>query len=312
MNYQENAAPIMANGSAKNPLTPEKGTFAKWQALQHQKMSQRTIDWYCERRWWTGEGRRKVFGRDCERIGLVHGNVHGYVSVDIDISDPESASEVDAVAKAMLPETPLVRIGRAPKQLLMFRADGAVMSNKPKPIEIFASSGQIAAFGLHPGTGKPYEWIHGHSPLDTKVADLPPVTQDKISAFLETLDLEVTFRQVNPDGTVSEYHGTFDWAAASAERKEGGIQACIRQLEVAHRFGRNDTLMSITAYLWAEGKSEQFIVEFIDKFLPDHSKNEEFGSQLVRFERQRIPALESTVRSMVRRANRKWEDGVAL
>src|SRR4051812_38635790 len=57
--------------------------------------------------------------RDCINTGLLCGELIG---LDIDVPVPELAKQVEALARVMLPPTPLRRTGQAPKSLLCFRA----------------------------------------------------------------------------------------------------------------------------------------------------------------------------------------------
>ncbi len=58
--------------------------------------------------------------RECTNTGVLCGEI---VGLDLDVLDPDLAIQVQALADAMLPHTPLVRIGLAPKSLRAFRAE---------------------------------------------------------------------------------------------------------------------------------------------------------------------------------------------
>lgn len=99
-------------------------------------------------------------------IGIAAGRVIG---IDIDILDsPTIALEIEALAKRMLGDTPAVRIGNAPKRLLVYRAILPFSGFKYPPIEVLGVGQQFIAYGIHPDTGKPYDW-----PVST-LADLSP------------------------------------------------------------------------------------------------------------------------------------------
>jgi len=99
-------------------------------------------------------------------IGIAAGRVIG---IDIDILDsPTIALEIEALAKRMLGDTPAVRIGNAPKRLLVYRAIQPFSGFKYPPIEVLGVGQQFIAYGIHPDTGKPYDW-----PVST-LADLSP------------------------------------------------------------------------------------------------------------------------------------------
>ena len=51
-------------------------------------------------------------------------------------------------------------------------------------IEVLGAGQQFVAFGVHPGTGHPYHWPLGETPLDVPFDDLPPVDATMLTAFL--------------------------------------------------------------------------------------------------------------------------------
>ena len=58
----------------------------------------------------------------------------------------------------MLGDTPCLRIGRAPKRLLVYRAATPFAGRKRHPLELLARGQQFVAYAVHPDTGRPYEW----------------------------------------------------------------------------------------------------------------------------------------------------------
>ena len=79
------------------------------------------------------------------------------VAIDLDIEDEGQAKAIEQFFP-ILGITPLIRIGRAPRKLLIFRNDGSIRSRKLHPIEIFAGSGEIVGFGYHVKAGRDYQW----------------------------------------------------------------------------------------------------------------------------------------------------------
>jgi hypothetical protein len=69
------------------------------------------------------------------------------VAIDLDIEDPIRAVAAARLADEILGITPLVRIGHAPKSVRVYRNGDGIRSQKLYPVEIFAGSGQIVAFG---------------------------------------------------------------------------------------------------------------------------------------------------------------------
>ncbi|MCX7180275.1 MAG: PriCT-2 domain-containing protein [Proteobacteria bacterium] len=114
-------------------------------------------------------------------IGIAAGRVIG---IDIDIlADPELAARIEGLAKEMLGNTPAVRIGRAPKRLLVYRAAQPFKGFKVPPIEVLGLGQQFIAYGIHPDTRQPYDW-----PVETlaeiAAADLPMITEAQAREFV--------------------------------------------------------------------------------------------------------------------------------
>ena len=96
-------------------------------------------------------------------------------AIDIDVRRLDAAEAVEALAYRVLGQAP-VRIGLAPKRLLVYRAatpfpklksglfvmPGDLCDEpgyKPHAVEILGDGEQFVAFGTHPGTGRPYHWL---------------------------------------------------------------------------------------------------------------------------------------------------------
>jgi Bifunctional DNA primase/polymerase, N-terminal len=112
----------------------------------------------------------------CQNTGLLTRNTPAF---DIDILDEGAAQAVEDLATAWFEEHGqiLVRIGKAPKRCIPFRADDpfpkiAVSFVEGGKIEMLGDGQQFVAFGIHPDTGRPYGW-GDKSPLDVKRYELP-------------------------------------------------------------------------------------------------------------------------------------------
>lgn len=112
------------------------------------------------------------------------------IGIDLDILDAEFALKIDRIARQTLGDTPALRIGRAPKRLLLYRADGQVATRRAgrddKFVEILGHGRQFVAFSVHPETGKPYEWPQ-ESPADLDLSSLPKVDNAGINRFLDAI-----------------------------------------------------------------------------------------------------------------------------
>jgi putative DNA primase/helicase len=129
--------------------------------------------------------------RDATNTGLMCGEV---VAVDVDVSVYALAGEIQNLAREMLGPTPLTRIGRAPRLLMVFRTehpfkklatdkftlpDGAVAQ-----VELLALGQQFVAFGIHPDTKAEYVWPD-QSPIAVPVIAIPLVSHEACIRFLQ-------------------------------------------------------------------------------------------------------------------------------
>jgi len=123
--------------------------------------------------------------------------------IDIDIQDREVVEKLVIWCRENIGVTP-VRIGRPPRVLIPCAAPpgGLGPDNSAKyecelgnlhQIEIKAKGQQWVAYGVHPGTGKPYAWQGGDLySVDSEF--LPTLTGEKISALFEY------FESIAPEG----------------------------------------------------------------------------------------------------------------
>jgi RecA-family ATPase len=129
--------------------------------------------------------------------GIVTGAI---VGVDIDVLDEGLADAVQELAGRILGMTPLVRFGRAPKRLLVYRTDspfrkcataelflpGAPDFSRVHKhhVEVLGQGQQFIAYGIHPDTGQPYRWVED-GPRDIEAAALPVIEdREQAEAFV--------------------------------------------------------------------------------------------------------------------------------
>lgn len=118
---------------------------------------------------------------DCG-IGIVGGAV---AAVDIDIAeDAELALRIERLARERLGETPALRIGRAPKRMLVYRTAAPFRGIKRHPLEVLCLGQQFLAYAIHPDTGAPYAWPE-EGLADIDITDLPEITAEAAVAFLD-------------------------------------------------------------------------------------------------------------------------------
>lgn len=138
---------------------------------------------------WTRHGARptKQFEIDIWRrwpdcgVGIACGAV---VGLDIDVMDAALAIQIADLATEMLGDTPCIRIGQAPKRLLVYRTNTPFAGRKRHPLEVLARGQQFVAHAIHPATGQPYTWPQD-SLLDVPLASLPAVTEAQTLDWLD-------------------------------------------------------------------------------------------------------------------------------
>jgi len=122
--------------------------------------------------------------------GIITGDV---VAIDVDTPNEGVARDINAMV-ADLPHADAApyRIGRAPKRLYLFRAatprskmaTGAYLIDGAKhQVEVLGTGNQFVAYGIHPDTGRAYEW-HNGSPAETPFADLPLADPEDVDTLL--------------------------------------------------------------------------------------------------------------------------------
>ena len=68
------------------------------------------------------------------------------------------ALRIEQLARERLGDTPALRIGRAPKRLLVYRTMEPFKGIKRHPLEVLCLGQQFVAYAVHPVTNRPYEW----------------------------------------------------------------------------------------------------------------------------------------------------------
>jgi hypothetical protein len=120
-------------------------------------------------------------------LGIVCGRVIG---IDIDADDAVKVAQIESLAIEHLGSSPFHRVGRAPRTLLLYRpAEGENIPSLGKVggcIDVLSGGKQFVAFGIHPDTGKPYQWITA-SPASAPLADLPILTAASVKAFVDAV-----------------------------------------------------------------------------------------------------------------------------
>lgn len=114
-------------------------------------------------------------------------------AVDLDILDATVLKLMVDWCDMNFGSTPL-RVGRAPKSLLLFRCDEPFRKMKTgkyedewgdmHEIEVLCDGQQFVAYGIHKDTSKPYEWTTDSHPANTDSEDLPTLTPEDAKSLM--------------------------------------------------------------------------------------------------------------------------------
>jgi hypothetical protein len=145
--------------------------------------------------------------------GIATGEV---VAIDIDVSHQTLVDQLVHMVETLLGVTPLVRLGRVPKTLMVYRCavpftklstDDFVLCGGKAHVEILADGQQFVADGIHPDTGQPYTWTSG-SPTDMPLAALPLVTEDEARAVIRAAEELLRLAGALPKGPLRARGGS--------------------------------------------------------------------------------------------------------
>jgi len=129
-----------------------------------------------------------------EGVGIL---LHDLIVFDIDILDDKLSLLAKKIITNELDDT-VERIGKFPKRALFYRRDGDEfrkqssqifnLENGKAQLEILATGNQCIAFGIHPETKQPYQWI-GDSLLDIHIEDLPSVNNKQVKNIIAQTEI---------------------------------------------------------------------------------------------------------------------------
>lgn len=134
-------------------------------------------------------------GRGGHGVGIITKNTP---AVDIDVPDEEFALQLEAKAIELWGSAP-VRVGNAPKRLLMYRTDQPFRKITSKTylnewgercrIEILGDGQQFVAYHIHKDTHLPYKWITQGAPESIAADELPLFDVDKVQELVDLFEL---------------------------------------------------------------------------------------------------------------------------
>jgi len=178
MSYYKDLAPQLLNdGYIPTPVKGKgEGMLAGWSSINYD------IDFVND----------LTLSHSHHSVGIVCGKGEFPIAaIDIDIYDPLVSSILSKSIIDKFGDAP-IRIGKKPKQLLVFCADREFSKIKTEfidesgitqAVEILGKGQQFVAFGIHKDTLKPYEWIND-SLLDIESFMLTEINIDDLIEFM--------------------------------------------------------------------------------------------------------------------------------
>ena len=179
--YHEYGQKILANGYRVIPIKPrdkvpaqcvlttsDSGIQRRWEGLRRWR-DKGTLDTELAKLW------------EESGVGIITGKV---VAIDIDITDPIHALVAQDIVTEYLGPTPLIRVGQAPKLMMLYKTAKPFGKLSRGKIEALCDGQMFVAFGIHPKTGQPYPWVSGEDPTTVHVDDLPEVTEEQVRKLM--------------------------------------------------------------------------------------------------------------------------------
>jgi len=186
--------------------------------------------------------------------------------VDTDDDRDEQAADLLSAATAILGQTPLQRVGRTPKRLLVYRAPAEaprsqIRSRSRWHLDIMRGTGQFVAFGIHNKTERPYAWVGDASPLEMRPDNpaIPLVTPQQVAKFWSTAGEIIGVPPSNNGDTVSDGGDVHDRLRRLA-RRHGWRRAFERAIEAAVDGERHFTRFAVISRAVGIGMADDEIL----------------------------------------------------
>lgn len=176
----------------------------------------------------------KAWARWGAGVGIVCGEV---IAFDIDVLNDELADELSKWLRNCIGEAP-IRIGRKPKQLLLYRCTEPVGKRKFRfklddgtehAVELLGKGQQFVAHGVHPGTKRPYHWSNVNGRSLPPISSLVELTPNMVADIWESLANKIKELGGKPVAATSSSAG--DRRLIGDDSKVGDPEALKRALE---------------------------------------------------------------------------------
>ncbi|CDX45297.1 hypothetical protein MPLSOD_90066 [Mesorhizobium sp. SOD10] len=137
-----------------------------------------------------------LLARSPETAGANVGFRTGHlVAIDIDHEVFAISQRIAYVVRGALGDTPFVRVGRWPRQMLFYRSPEPTASTSLGKVDILGAGKIATVAGIHPDTGTPYYWLED-SLLDVTFSQVPLINAQQVQKLVRWLkDDEETYKQ---------------------------------------------------------------------------------------------------------------------
>lgn len=219
------AEPLLRKGWSPIPCTG-KAPWVPWKEYLHRQPSDLEV------RAWSMD-------YPTANTAIVLGTVPGVVAVDFDEDDVVEAMRLGEAADEILGPSPVVRVGRYPRHVRLYRAR-RVRSRRFGNIEVLGQGHLIMAYGIHPDTDEAYRYP-GDALINLRPTDLPRITARQVEQLRdEVLRLDAQVPQ----------HGAIRGMEHSSDLT---LDECLGGVKQGHR---NQAMVKIAAIFRAAGKPE--------------------------------------------------------
>lgn len=173
-NYATLGPKLLAQGFEPIPVNGKRPAVKGWEKVE---LTEAQVEY------WAANGKGNL------NVGIRTGYL---APVDIDIYNAEVSALVAEKFQERFGKAPM-RIGEAPKRLLLYRAEAPgpkitssiyICRDKLEHrVEVLGVGQQFVAYGIHPDTLRPYQWPN-ESLLDLELWELPVINRDEVAAWI--------------------------------------------------------------------------------------------------------------------------------
>ena len=234
------------------PLSGKKPIISKWTDYSHLPPSELDIQIWM-----------KKYPK--ANIGLVLGGYTNIIAIDIDIDDLKTSEDIQLAAHDIFGETNIVRYGRAPRAVLLYRCYNEIKTSIG-PVEFLSTGRQVVIFGQHPLTKKQYHY-EDFTPLECEPDNLPTITYEQVETFKNLVQQYLPKKVIsNGNSTTVGDTGYFDDLKDSRKLRNAFDRRnkICEQLQGGEPGKWHNILLSCVAALASDGCREDRIKQIIE------------------------------------------------